>query len=184
MFTSQKISWTSSGELGYLRELEVQGGRQLGRPELQVCGLYVNELTLKLVPRHTTGSDFFAEYQALLSNMETSEVLESVLRRFELALLEAIGYGLQLGSEAETGESIDVDLRYRYDYERGPVICGRDDDLDSVSGGTLLALRDQQLEDQKNLKEAKRLLRGAIDFHLQGRRLLSRELMQTVASKR
>lgn len=183
LFTFQNISWSGSGELGYLRELEDRGTRQLEPPELKVCGLYVNELVLKLVPRHTTGNDFFVEYQTLLAKMDSNDNLEIVLRRFELVLLEAIGYGLQLEADAETGEPINATVHYIYDYERGP-LCARTDADRTTSGRTLLGLRDGCLEDQRSLREAKRLLRGAIDFHLQGRRLLSRELMQLIAGSR
>jgi hypothetical protein len=65
------------------------------------------------------------------------------LRRFEAALLEALGFGLDYANDVD-GQAIDPAARYRLDPEQGPRRLlsdrGRADRSDAATGSALLAL--------------------------------------------
>ena len=45
--------------------------------------------------------------------------MEKVLRKFELNLLQEMGYGIDLTRDAETNQKIEHDNNYKFDPERG-----------------------------------------------------------------
>jgi len=108
---------------------------------------------------------------------------EPVLRIFEKRLLEAIGYGLVLDRDPETGDAIDTGQRYRYRIGSGPCRGGMDSEpAVVVSGRTLKALNAESLSTQQALREAKRLMRHVLSHYLGERPLASRDLFTTSAS--
>lgn len=102
---------------------------------------------------------------------------ESVLRFFEVALLEEIGYGLSLDREAD-GHTIDPATIYAYVPNQGPVAV-TENGSEGVHGATLLGLKRRSLNSPCELREAKRLMRRMIDHHLDGKTLKSRDLFRT-----
>src|SRR5512140_1765179 len=99
---------------------ELRGRLQrLGGPSL-LCGVYLNELLLKLLPREDPHPQRYAVYEAALQDLAAGSAQAPVLRRFELELLSELGYALPLDREAGTGAPIDPAARYHYVFDRGP----------------------------------------------------------------
>jgi Recombinational DNA repair protein (RecF pathway) len=98
---------------------------------------------------------------------------EAPLRRFELALLEETGYALPLDGD------FAADGRYAFDPETGARPAAVHD-REPVSGATLLALREQRVDDDAQRLELRRVLRSAIDRRLGGRPLRSREWLRAL----
>ena len=128
----------------------------------------------------------FTHYHHCLYSLENDKNLEITLRRFEIKLLELLGFGLNLHTEADTGENILADSTYRYHLEHGPVKSGQSaaGSVPEISGSCLLALADEQYQmisqTPQYLAELKRLMRYVINHHLGNKKLKSRELFKPV----
>ena len=174
------ISWFGQQELKTIIKAEWRGGLPLVGGSALVCGFYLNELLLKLLPREDPHPQLFASYEHALSELATGAAQAPVLRRFELALLTELGYALPLVREADSGGPIDPGERYHYAFDRGPRRAtsepgGR---LPIVRGATLLALADGQYPDAAIAAEAKRLMREVLDHYLEQRGVESRRVVQ------
>lgn len=179
-FCQLNLSWTGRGELYTLTGLEASGARGLASPKLKVCGLYLNELIVNLVPRNSPAEELYHCYQTTLSALNSDAEIEPWLRRFELYLLKISGYGPQLAHEAAGERAVDPEAHYYYDNEQGPVLAptGEASRQLLISGRTLLALQDARMPDAASARESKLLLRAIIDYQLRGKALVSREIMQ------
>jgi len=110
------INWSGRMELRYLNQVEMQ--RVIIPPligEILYCGLYVNELLFKLLPREEAFPALFSNYLFLLKTLpNTPTPNEVVLRYFEKKLLQMIGYGLSLHKEANDINLIEPNSFYKY----------------------------------------------------------------------
>ena len=174
------ISWFGQQELKTLIKAEWRGGLPLVSGSALVCGFYLNELLLKLLPREDPHPQLFANYESALSDLAAGAVQAPVLRRFELALLTELGYALPLVCEADTGGPIDPAARYHYAFDRGPRRAPPEPSarLPIVRGATLLALADGRYPDAATAAEAKRLMREVLDHYLEQRGVESRRVVQ------
>lgn len=175
-FAPYHLAWQGRGDLPSLRRHEPAGRPALLQGERVFSGLYVNELVARLLEREDAAPEVWVAYETVIGALSALEAIEPVLRRFEVALLEACGYGLVLDLSADTGEPVRAGQRYAYVPERGPVsgtptIAHRD-----VSGDTLLALAGVAEWDPESLTEAKRLMRFLLQQYLGGRPLAARSL--------
>jgi DNA repair protein RecO (recombination protein O) len=197
------MSWSGRGELKTLVSVEPNG------PPLRLCGrismsgMYINELLLRLLHRDDPHPALFDNYATLLTQLaqlETANKRQSdaasdpsvgteqrLLRLFEKRLLDEVGYGLVLDRDATTGEPVHEDKLYRFYFDQGPVISQRAADQVSgvvLKGQSLLALARDCLNDDESLRDAKRLMRAAIDMQLGDKPLLSRQLRQAYERER
>lgn len=140
------------------------------------CGLYVNELVLKLTARQDACPELFDDYALAIEGLGGPGQAEPTLRRFEVRLLRHMGLGLSLELDAQ-GQSIEPDRRYTYDLETGPVLVTAESN-NAVGGGTLRALQTGVFEDEATLQEARHLMRRILNHYLDGRPLHSRELFR------
>jgi DNA repair protein RecO (recombination protein O) len=186
-FTPLLLSWAARGELATLRDAEPTATRRPMPAHVAMMGLYANELLMRLLHRHDPHPELFAAYDAALTLLRDGVPPEPVLRVFEKRLLAAIGYGLVLDREAGTGAAIRHDGEYRYVPDRGPLDAtrsGEDWPGVSVSGATLLALEREVLsDDQRVLRETKRLMRTLLGEHLGPRPLRTRVLLEALVTR-
>ena len=98
---------------------------------------------------------------------------EPLLRRFEVELLNSIGFGVQLDITAE-GDAVETDQKYHFAIEHGPVEATDG----SVTGKTLLALAGEVEFDLASIVESRKLMRRVLNHYLGGRPLKSRELFR------
>ncbi len=173
------LSWRGRGDLGLVVAAEPDGPALVIPPAALASGLYLNELLVRLLHRHDPHPELFLVYRQTLAALASSDChLEQALRIFEKRLLDAVGYGLMLDRSAESGAPVDPARRYRYITDRGPVEAGGRETGAGVriQGSTLLALASEGPLEPAALKEAKQLMRTAINMHLEGRPLMSRTL--------
>jgi DNA repair protein RecO (recombination protein O) len=177
-FTPLELSWFGQGELKTLHAAEWLGGLTQPRGAALMCGFYLNELLLRLLPRDDAHPRLYDAYQATVQALTGEpEQLPVFLRRFELILLEEAGYGLLLQQQAD-GTPVDAGTWYRYLPESGPVPTQpRAADSGMVSGQTLLDLAGRDFTRTSTLAQAKSLMRQLIGYHLQGQVLNSRQLL-------
>jgi DNA repair protein RecO (recombination protein O) len=171
------------GELATLTAVEAAATplRLIG--DAGLAGLYLNELVVRLTERQDPFPLLFDAYAKTLAQLAHGEPLAWSLRRFERDLLEAIGYGLQLQYELETGEPLEPDAHYRYLVEQGAVRCAAGH-AQALRGGDLLALAQDRSPDNPGLKSLRDLMREVIRFHLGGGELRSWRVLAMAVSRR
>ncbi len=173
------VSWSGRGEMGTLRAAEACPGAGPIAGDALLSGLYLNELLLRLTHRHDPHPELFDAYAGAVAALAGPEPLESTLRLFEKRMLEAIGYGMVLDREADSGAPVVREQRYAYRADHGPAPAGSAPvDAVEVSGATLLALASEGPLDLQAQREAKRLMRHVLGKHLGDRPLASRALFR------
>jgi DNA repair protein RecO (recombination protein O) len=148
-----------------------------------MAGFYLNELLLKLTVRHDPMVEVFEEYRRALSGLRAGGSVEAVLRVFEKRLLEAVGYGVDLTSEARTGKGIEAQGFYRFRASEG-LVPAMQGDLDAVAGSSMLALAREELGEGRTLEDARKVLKAVLAERLEGRELATRKVAKAVVSRR
>ena len=176
-FQPLEIGWAGRGEVQTLLKAEWQGGQPLLAGKSLFCGYYLNELLMHLLPREDAHSRLFSVYADTLRRFAAG-ARESDLRCFERALLQELGYGLTLETDA-SGLAVDLDAHYAYEIERGPVrLPAPGNSTLSVSGRTLIDLAREDFSDPRSLAEAKQLMRTLIGHYTGGKTLASRRIFR------
>src|SRR3954468_11419949 len=119
-FQPLRLTWSGSSELGTLIAAEWSGGVPALAGLGLMCGFYVNELVLRLLPRDDPHEALFDFYTEALNQLSGGAEQGPALRRFEKRLLAELGYAPLLERDAAS-EPIDPERQYVYEPERGPV---------------------------------------------------------------
>ncbi|MBM3372768.1 MAG: DNA repair protein RecO [Betaproteobacteria bacterium] len=174
------LSWSGKAELKTLHKAEWQGGYKPLRGMSLVCGFYLNELMLKLLPREDAHEQLFDAYADALLRLAEEADHAAVLRRFERILLQELGYGLVLDREAGGGAAIRGDALYRYLPDRGPLPAMADDAGSGVElhGQTLIDMASDSYADPRTLQQSKLLMRALINHCLGDQILHTRQLLR------
>ncbi len=155
-------------------------------------GFYINELICRLWPKHIEADELYALYvqslKALASVQDKAPVdntqLERILRRFELTLLNLLGFAVDCHYTADTGEPIAAQDFYLFDPSLGFTKALANFDNPNVtrqfSGADIVAIGELDFSSNTVLKAAKRLTRIALALHLGDRPLKSRELFTAI----
>jgi len=183
-FQPLRVSWSGAGELKTLVSAEWLGGLPLVTGSALLCAFYLNELLLKLLAREDPHPRLFDAYHAALRDLAAGAEQAPVLRSFELRLLAELGYAMALTHEADTGRPIDPAARYYYAFDRGPRSVAGEPGRRylEVRGATLLALAQEDFGAPDAAAEAKRLMREAIDYHLERRAIVSRRVVRDLVA--
>lgn len=174
-FHRMELAWSGRGQVHTLTQCDETGALRL-MGDRAICGLYVNELAMKLLPRQIQVPELFEAYERVLNQLaDTRMLVETPLRQYELALLQWLGEGLEfLASEA-----LDPAAHYLVKPQQTPRPAGAGE-MDSphcITGRALAALLRGQLEDREDRRQARRVLRLLLDHHLDGKPLVSRQLI-------
>ncbi len=169
------LSWFGKGGLRTLHAAEWQGdGGSLSGAAL-MCGFYLNELLLRLLPQDDPHEGLYGHYAQALRDLADGAEAEPVLRRFELALLSELGYAQTLTHVAGSGEAVRPAGHYGYVLERGVVV---DPEAGPVfAGRTLLAMAAGDYSDPRTLAEGKLLMRLLLAHYLGDKPLATRQLL-------
>jgi DNA repair protein RecO (recombination protein O) len=167
------LSWFGKGGLRTLHASEWQGGNPRLLGQGLMCGFYLNELLLKLLPADDPHEALFDRYAATLVLLAGVTDQEPVLRRFELDLLSELGYAQTLDRLAG-GAAIEASARYAYLPGEGVVRAGAGA---SYSGKTLIDMAQGDFSDARTLAEGKQLMRSLINHYLGDKPLLTRQLL-------
>ncbi|WP_443083658.1 DNA repair protein RecO [Vibrio sp. HA2012] len=174
-FTPLLIKWSGKGSMKTLRQAEpISLGLPLSGITLY-SAMYVNELLARVLEAETPYPALFHDYLLVLAELAQAENPEPALRRFELALLSAMGYGVDFLHCAGTGEPVAPEMTYRYREQKGFIASVRRDNL-TFLGNELIAIAERRFLTKEQLKAAKRFTRIALKPYLGGKPLKSREL--------
>ncbi|WNN43351.1 MULTISPECIES: DNA repair protein RecO [Winslowiella] len=183
-FTPLLIRWGGRGEVKTLRGAEAVS---LALPLSGItlyCGLYVNELVSRVLQHETAFSELFFDYLHCIQSLAAaSGSPEPALRRFELAMLGHLGYGVDFLHCAGSGEEVADEMTYSYREERG-FIASMVVNNRSFTGRHLRALYEREFPDADSLRAAKRFTRIALKPYLGGKPLKSQELFRQFVPKK
>ncbi|CUB07928.1 DNA repair protein RecO [Tepidiphilus thermophilus] len=168
------LGWRGAGEVRTLTRAEWAGGVPLPRGRALWCGYYLNELVLRLLAREDPHREVFLAYDTAVRALARGEALSPVLRRFELAFLAALGYGLDW-PQAAAG-------RYRFEPRAGLVLLAEGETARSgeaiLSAETLEDVRAGRWSRPETLAEVRALTRRLIDHALDGQELQARRMLR------
>ena len=187
------LDWFGRSELKTLKGAEPAGPATPLAGQSLLSAFYLNELLLKLTSREDPHEELFAAYDEAIAALRAlsreaprgdalGAKIEPVLRRFELRLLQELGYAVELAREGGTHAPVVAEREYVYVVERGPVAVG---DADAalpggvrLSGRTLLDLNQGRLEGADTVAQAKQLMRMLIGHCLNGQELATRAMLR------
>ncbi len=213
------LSWVGGSDLTGIEE----SGAPLNLANAELaCSYYINELVMRLLGKDQPQPAIFAHYVVALMNLSATgepgqASMESVLRTFELQLLDGLAVLPEFAQCTSDGSAIEADREYHYHPANAVAIptdrplnadsslgiqkekhrMGSGDSRDPsihadgitrdagvrVSGQTLLAMANLELDDPDVLREARPLMRQILKVHLGDKPLKSRELFESLARR-
>jgi DNA repair protein RecO (recombination protein O) len=177
------LDWSGRGEVKTLTSVEAAGAALTLDGERLYCGFYLNELLLRLIERDDPHDALFVFYQQAVADLVTGPV-DAILRRFELRLLEELGYAPDLLRDA-AGAPLDPERHYRFEPQSGLIAqppggaaaCTAAADT-TISGAALARFVDGAPLTGGDARAARNLMRAALAPHLGPKPLKSRALFQ------
>jgi DNA repair protein RecO (recombination protein O) len=178
-FNPLALSWSGRNEIKTLVRAEWLGGMQPLRGDALLAAFYANELLVRLLARADPHERTFGSYVELLRALAGEERHDATLRTFELALLQDIGYAIAL-DHCSDGAEIEPTARYEFGdgHAAKRVDAGGRGDGVVVEGTTLVAMAARDFSDPRVAAESKALLRQVIRYHLDGKPLNTRRILQ------
>ncbi|MFT4249454.1 MAG: DNA repair protein RecO [Pseudomonas sp.] len=177
------FSAVQRGELAQLRQAEALDAAPRLSGDAMLGGFYVNELLLRLAPRHDPLPELHALYAQVRARLPEAGSLAWTLRRFERDLLEILGFGFDLQHDAD-GLPIDPAARYLLDPMEGPRRLlserGPRERRETATGRALLALAADQRPVAEDMPGLRLGLRAVLAHHLGARGLKSWEMLEAL----
>ena len=174
----QKLSatWSGKNELKTLHSLDWADGLVLLQGEALMCGFYLNELLLRLLPREDAHERLFDYYQATLKVLARGVDLAVSLRRFELKMMQEMGYAVPLKAD-ENDTPIEAAQEYCYVAEYGACALSANQNGIVLSGKTLLDMAQDNYKTVQTKQQSKQLMRYLLTQYLGDKPLHTRQLL-------
>lgn len=173
------LAWSGRGELRTLVRAEWSGGYAPLRGQALMCGFYLNELVLRLLPRDDPHDGLFSIYEGALAALAADSAQEATLRKFEIGLLRELGYAVVLDREVEQGAPVAREHNYVYVVERGPIPSGVAPGKGvELSGQTLIDMQSGEFASAQTQQQSKLLMRTLINHYLGDQVLHTRQLLR------
>lgn len=175
-------TWSGKNELKTLHSLEWMTGLTLLKGEALMCGFYMNELLLRLLPRDDAYPqlfDFYAQTIQVLSALPApadSTQLAVLMRRFELKMLQELGYAVPLTHD-EQGDDIEADTTYRFEADYGACAVTATKNGILLQGATLLDMARGHYSSVTTQSQSKQLMRYLLQHYLGEKPLHTRQLL-------
>ena len=182
LFTAYEILWQGQSELKTLTVCESatpRAGMLTGTGSL--CGLYINELVMRLLPPGDPNPDIFFLYEdtlALLAGGTDRKASEPVLRRFERDFLNSLGFGVDYRHCCLSGEEIETEKCYELIVQSGfqETTLPHDPGNGVFRGDEIQATERLVFADDGQRRAAKYMMRRMLETLLGSRPLKSRDL--------
>jgi DNA repair protein RecO (recombination protein O) len=173
-------TWSGKAELKTLHSLDWAGGLLLLKGEALMCGFYLNELLLRLLPREDAHEALFVYYSATLKTLATEVDLAATLRRFELKLLQELGYAIPLQVDS-SGAPVLAEQGYLYQAEHGAQrtvgLGNMGQHGVQLSGKTMLDMAFDDYSQAQTQQQSKQLMRYLLAHYLGDQPLHTRQLL-------
>jgi len=178
------ISLIGRNELKNLNAIEVSHGALSLQGTRLFSGLYINELLVRLLFSHEAHSALYRSYQQAIIGLCGDRDVMVILRRFELDLLDALGYGLNLHVDCRTGDPITEEGRYLFVVDEGFERINVPSDSSALfTGAQISCLRNCEFPEKSLSRAAMRITRLALQRLLGDKPLASRELFQPLRTR-
>jgi DNA repair protein RecO (recombination protein O) len=174
-FQSLQATWSGQGEIKTLHSIDWCDALLQIEGDALICGFYINELLMRLLPKedpHETLFDFYHQTMELLSK---NDYLSVTLRRFELRLLQELGYEILLLND-ENGELVNPNKIYNYEVGYGPSENKGSSAGFSLLGKTLIDMASDDYTDHTTEMQSKQLMRYLIGHYIGDKPLNSKQL--------
>ena len=174
-FSKLRITYRGRSELKTLTNVDKEDIFSNSFSKLSYTLLYINELLIKILPQGAPQKELFNLYDKFLLEIKTSNEIDIILRRFEIDLLEMLGYGINFINEVDSGHSIDADKLYDFVPELG----FKESPNGIFNGKEIISISKLDFENI-NKKKIKSLTTMAIGYSLDGGDLKSRQIFKTL----
>ena len=121
------VSWTGGGDVKTLIGIEESGRPHALAGTPLACAYYCSELVLRLVGKGQAQAELFAHYSLALAQLASGEDVETVLRTFELQLLDAVGTLPDFARAVRGNRAVEAGARYRYHVANAVAVPVRDE---------------------------------------------------------
>ena len=179
-FQTLSGAWSGKNELRTLHSLDWSAGLLLLQGEALICGFYLNELLLRLLPREDAYEGLFDYYTKTLQTLMTSKDLANTLRKFELTMLQEMGYAVPLTHD-ENELEIDPVRIYRYEADYGAnltsVEFNKTQNGVQLLGKTMLDMAQGDYSNAQTKLQSKQLMRYLLAHYLGDKPLHTRQLL-------
>ncbi len=153
--------------------------------EAGVCGLYCNELLLYLTLADLPLPELYDVYGDTLRELAQGEQnAAGLLRRFEWALLETLGYAFSCEDDWQTQLPLTGSGPFYFTPERGLSAIPTERGSVVLSSQGLACLRAREFQSPGAGSQLRPVLRAALDHLLGNRQLKSRLLLQSMQKYR
>lgn len=169
-------TWSGKAELRNLHSLDWGEGLLLLNGDALMCGFYLNELLLRLLPREDAHEALFDYYAQTLRTLAGNAPMAPTLRRMELKLLQELGYAVPLTHQLDN-TPIQAENDYLYQPERGALEPIPEESGVQLSGKTLLDMARDDYGDPATLLQSKQLMRMLLAHYLGDKPLHTRQLL-------
>jgi DNA repair protein RecO (recombination protein O) len=181
VFQPLLVSFTGKGEVKTVASVESSVAAIELKGERLFSGLYVNELIIRLLMSNVEHIELYKRYQDALVALGGDEEINRVLRRFEMSLLNELGYGINLEQDCVSQQPIVSGANYLFipdlGFEQVEIESDTGDGVDNVYlGEHINALRELDFDDPASRAAAKKITRQALRSHLGEKPLNSRGL--------
>lgn len=182
LFQQLAGTWSGKNELKTLHSLEWMTGLTLLKGDALMCGFYMNELLLRLLPRDDAHAQLFAYYAQTIQILSTiptpvdSAQLATVMRRFELKMLQELGYAVPLLQD-ENGIAILAEETYRFEADYGACSPQQTRNGVLIQGRTLLDMAHGDYARVTTQSQSKSLMRYLLQHYLGEKPLHTRQLL-------
>ena len=188
-FQPLTLDWFGRGELRTLKTAEPTSPATPLSGASLLSAFYLNELLLKLTTREDPHEGLFDAYDQAITRLRqisregaAQEEVERALRRFELRLLQELGYAVELTREAVSHAPIAAEREYLYVVEKGAIPAPDEGETPAnavrLRGLTLIDLDRGRLDDAATVAQAKQLMRLLINHSLNGQELATRAMVR------
>lgn len=167
-FCPLAISYSGKGEVKNLTRCEWYGSIPMNEKTL-MSAFYINELLVRLLPRGEPETELFGIYYETLKTLAASPGQLATLRYFERDFLRILGYAMPTGPFTSR----------HYRFVRGDFIVSDNTAMDGIgiSGTTLQAFVDNKLQEGRQEREARILMRDLIGYYLEDAPLNTRRIL-------
>lgn len=174
-FIPLSITYSGRSTLKTLRSMEAACQPFSLQGNALLSGLYINELLVRFLMAEDPQPELFDCYLKTLAMLAMNDILPA-LRCFEWQLLVTLGYAPDLSQACDQAVLSDQFYLLKPGHALEVASPEKEGAMHVYRGDVLRAIASNQFDQAHTQKEIKRLLRGWIDYYLDGRPLKSREL--------
>ncbi len=179
-FVSLYLTLDNRNNWSYLRAIENPFPACTLKNQALFAAVYVNELlyyTLALGVAEPTIYDLYTNLLQQLVGVDDKLLIETLLRRFEWALLQSCGHLVSFSKDAEDNQPLEADRYYKFIPGAGFVKTAV---APFLEGQHILAFARGELDEPVVLRTAKLIMRASIAHLLDGRELKCRSFYKSL----